>query len=73
MCFILTGCSSLKMTGNVETIYGNGIERSINKTKIQYDTKYKDTPITFTSSIIHDMENLNKPVNIASSVEIWVW
>lgn len=70
---VLTGCSNLELIGNVETIYTTGVERSINKTKIRYKTNYKDIPITFTSTLIQDMQNLNKPVHVASSAEIWFW
>lgn len=70
---ILTGCGNLELTGNVETTYVTAVQRSINKTKVQYKTKYKNIPITFSSAIIHDMKNLNKPVHVASSAEIWFW
>jgi hypothetical protein len=70
---LLTGCSNLELTGETETVYSSGIQRSVNKTKIQYKTEYGDVPVTFTSAIIHDMKNLNKPVNVASSAEIWFW
>jgi hypothetical protein len=70
---LLTGCSNLELTGNMETTYTTAVERSIHKTKIQYKTGYKDIPIMFSSALIHDMENLNKPVHVASSVEIWFW
>lgn len=70
---LLTGCSNLELTGNVETTYTTAVERSIHKTKIQYKTGYEDLPITFSSALIHDMKNLNKPVHVASSAEIWFW
>lgn len=73
MLIILTGCSNLELTGSVETTYTTAVERNIHKTKIQYKTGYEDIPITFSSAIIHDMKNLNKPAHVVSSAEIWFW
>lgn len=70
---VLTGCSNLEIVGNTETVYASGIEKSINKTKIQYKTKYEDTPIVLTSNVLSDMKNLNKPPHVTSSAEIWFW
>jgi hypothetical protein len=70
---ILTGCNNLELVGNVETVYSTGVDRSVNKTKVKYKTKYKETPIIFSTTAINDLNNINKPINVASSVEVWFW
>jgi hypothetical protein len=70
---ILTSCNNLELVGNVETVYSTGVERSVNKTKIKYKTEYKETPIIFSTTAINDLDNINKPINVASSVEVWFW